>query len=129
MLKPAERPRPDPGEEGAPMLTSMFSVAPAGIPGTGSVDARPYAAVAVRPCLLGTPAPVQGSGVPAAGPAPRFRAVAPSAAVPTGIARPGHDEQLPTTWKRAIGTTQDDGTTQNDGTTPFGNPSPGRPPS
>jgi hypothetical protein len=45
------------------MLSSVFVNAPAGVLGTGSVDARPESCVALRPALLGAVAGVAGTRV------------------------------------------------------------------
>jgi len=94
------------------VITKMFATAPAGVFGTGSVDARPYACVAVRPSLTAPVAGVQGTRVPAAGMARRRSADL------TGI---GFPAALVTT------TEQHDPIGTNDGTTPLGIHSPGRP--
>ena len=90
------------------MLSSTFTFAPAGVLGSGSVDARPYACAAVRPSLLPTVAVVGGTRVPAAGMVRRrnagdlagFRSALETTALPI--------------------TEQHDPITQNDGTTPLG---------
>jgi len=83
-------------------VLSSFWTAPADLCGRGA---------AARPSLLGV-VPVQGSGLPVAGMAPRFR---------DGVAIGIGSGPAPTPK-----TTQNDGITQNDGTT-LGNHSPGRP--
>jgi hypothetical protein len=95
------------------MISTMLSTASAGAFGPGSVDARPCACEAVRIALLPTAAPVQGTGLPAAGTARRRGADL----VVTGL-----PAALPTTQfhqKHLIA--------QNDGTTPLGIHPPGRP--
>jgi len=89
------------------MLSSTFAFAPAGVLGSGSADARPYACAAVLP-----------SGVPVA--------VAGAIRVPVaGMARRRGAVDLAGLWG-AIDTTglptpkQHDPNTQNDGTTPLG---------
>jgi hypothetical protein len=93
------------------MLSTPFAIAPAGVLGSGSAVARPYACAAVRSSLLAPVAVVQGTGVPFAGMARRrgaaFEGIAFQAALPT--------------------TQQHDPITPNDGTTPLGIHSPGRP--
>lgn len=84
-------------------MLSSFWTAPAGVCGRGSV--------AVRPSLLATAPVVQGSGLPVAGMAPRYRD---RVAVRTGFGA------------APIQKTTNDGITQNDGTT-LGNHSPRRP--
>jgi hypothetical protein len=90
------------------MLSSTFSLAPAGVLGSGSVDARPYACAAVRPSLLPTVGVVEGIRVPSAVMGrPR------GADLLAGIA--------PTFGTTALSTTeQHDPIAQNDGTTPLG---------
>jgi len=97
------------------MLSMSFALAPAGVLGSGSAFARPYACTAVRPSLLAPVAVVQGTGVPFAGIA-RRRGAALAGAL-TGI---GFQAALPTTQ-------QHDEITQHDGPTPLGIHSPGRP--
>ena len=94
------------------MITNTFALAPAGVLGTGSADARPYACVAVRPSLKAHVAGVQGTRVPAAGIARRRGAELAGIAFPAALltATQQHDP---------IGT--------NDGTTPLGIQPPGRP--
>ena len=89
------------------MLSTSFALAPAGVPGSGSADARPYACAALRPA--GVPVAVaEGSRVAVAGMTRRRGAV-----------------DLAGFWG-AIDTTglptpkQHDPNTQNDGTTPLG---------
>jgi hypothetical protein len=95
------------------MLSSVYVNAPAGVLGTGSVDARPESCAAVRPALLGAVSGVAGTRVPAtglpsaAGLPPIFRGW--SGAGTTPALRMQHDQ------------------INNDGTTPLGNHSPGRP--
>jgi hypothetical protein len=90
------------------MLSSTFALAPAGVLGSGSAHARPYAcAVAVRPSLVPV-AVVEGTRVPVAGMA-RRRGVADLAGFWSGIDTTG----LPTPK-------QHDPINQNDGTTPLG---------
>ncbi|MGY1618641.1 hypothetical protein ACI797_18030 [Geodermatophilus sp. SYSU D00691] len=90
------------------MISTTISFAPAWVPGTGSVVARPYACAAVRPSLLGALAAAQGTGVPSVAPTRRRGLVM------------GFEQALLPIQKH-------DGTTQNDGTTPLGIHSPGRP--
>jgi hypothetical protein len=96
------------------MRNNVFTTVPAGVLGTGRVDARPYSCTAVRPSLLGAVAAAPGTRVPApgllvadAGMSPIFRGWTGAGTAP------------------AIGTKHDQ--IQNDGTTPLGNHSPGRP--
>lgn len=77
------------------MLSSFSMTAPAGLCGEGSV--------AVRPSLLGTVPVAQGSGLPVAGMAPRYRD---RVAVRTGFGAAPIQK-----------TTSNDLITQNDGTT------------
>jgi hypothetical protein len=58
------------------VISTSCAAAPAGFLGLGSADVRPYAAVrtTVRPNLQAPVAPVQGTGVPVAGPEVRLRA-------------------------------------------------------
>jgi hypothetical protein len=53
------------------MTSTPIAIAPAGVLGSGSVDARPYACAAARPSLLPPVAVVEGTRVPAAGMARR----------------------------------------------------------
>ena len=46
------------------MTSTLFAFAPAGVLGSGSVDARPYACTAVRPSLLPPVGVVEGTRVP-----------------------------------------------------------------
>ena len=85
-------------------MLSSFWTAPADLCGRGGT--------AMRPSLAGAVPAVQGSGLPVAGMAPRFR---------DGVAIGIGSGPAPTPK-----TTQNDGITQNDGTT-LGNHSPGRP--
>jgi hypothetical protein len=93
------------------MISNSISFAPAWVPGTGSVVARPHACATALPSLAGVFAEVQGTGVPMAGTKRRvvdFPGTGLSAAA------------LPITE-------QHDPITQHDGTTPLGIHSPGRP--
>ena len=92
------------------MISTMLSTASAGAFGPGSVVARPYACEAVRIALLPTAAPVQGTGLPAAGTKRRDVADLPGTGIPA-----------------ALPTTEHDVITQNDGTTPLGIHPPGSP--
>jgi hypothetical protein len=95
------------------LIDSMFASAPAGVLGSGSVDARPYACAAVRPSLVpvaGVLAAAEGTRVPFAG-TDRRRG--------TDLAGTGVLAALPAMK-------QHDPITQNDGTT-LGNHSRGRP--
>jgi hypothetical protein len=94
------------------VINNMFALAPAGVFGTGSVDARPHACVAVRPSLQAPVAGVQGTRVPTAGMTRRRGA---------DLAAIGFPAALVTT------TEQHDPISTNDGTTPLGIHSPGRP--
>jgi hypothetical protein len=94
------------------VITNTFALAPAGVFGTGSADARPYACVAVRPSLKAPVAGLQGTRLPVAGMARRRGAE---------LAGIGFPAALPTT------TQQHDPISTNDGTTPLGIHSPGRP--
>jgi hypothetical protein len=96
------------------MITNTISFAPAWVPGTGSVVARPYACATARPIVAGVVAEVQGTGVPMAG---KRRGA--------DLADFGFQAALPTTQHDPISTTGI--RTQNDGTTPLGIHSPGRP--
>ena len=80
------------------MLSSTYAFAPAGVLGSGSVDARPHACAAVRPSLL---SPVAGMA--------RRRGEWALAGV--GAAIDGTD---------LLFTNQHDPITKNDGTTPLG---------
>ena len=90
------------------MLSSTFALAPAGVLGSGSVVARPYACTAVRPSLAPTAAVAEGTRVPVAGMARRRGEWALAG---LGVAIDGTD--LPST-------NQHDPITKNDGTTPLG---------
>jgi hypothetical protein len=92
------------------VISNVLTLAPAGVLGSGSADARPYACDAVRPAPVGVIAAVRGTGLPAAvlpTPTKRFAGTGIGTALPTCM------EHL------AI--------TQNDGTTPLGDHSSGRP--
>ncbi len=93
------------------MISTMLAFTPAGVLGSGSADARPYARVAVRPSLLPPFAAAQGTGLPAAGVARRRNAT---------TAGTGFPAALPISK-------QHDPITQHDGTTPLGIHPPGRP--
>jgi hypothetical protein len=89
------------------MISSMFALAPAGVLGSGSADARPYACAAVRPSLLPPVAVVTGARVPAAGTVRRrgadLLAGVEVTALPTDRPTTGQHDPI-----------------QNDGTTPLG---------
>ena len=91
------------------MLSTTFALAPAGVIGSGPVDARPYACTAVRPSLLPTVAVVGGTRVPAAGMVRRRNAegLAGFEGVITATALPTVKQHDPIS-------------TKNDGTTPLG---------
>ena len=90
------------------MISTLSAFAPAGVLGSGSADARPYACAVVRPSLLPPVAVVDGTRVPAAGMARRrgegdlagFRAAFQATALPIAD--------------------QHDPITKHDGTTPLG---------
>lgn len=90
------------------MLSNTSAFAPAGVLGSGSADARPYACAAVLPSLVPVAGVVEGTRVPVAGMAKRRGAVDLAgfwgAIDATGLPTP----------------TQHDPNTQNDGTTPLG---------
>jgi hypothetical protein len=97
------------------MTSTLFTFAPAGVLGSGSVDARPYAYAALLPMTTGVVAGVDGTGLPVSVPVtatpPQFRgrvAEATSALAASGVRQ--HTDLI----------------AQNDGTT-LGNHSPGRP--
>jgi len=90
------------------MLSSTFSLAPAGVLGSGLVATRPYACTATRPSLVAPVAVVKGIRVPVAGMA-RRRAAEDLAGFRTAFTA----IDLPIT-------DQHDLITQNDGTTPLG---------
>jgi hypothetical protein len=90
------------------MLSTTFAFAPAGVLGSGSADARPYACAAVRPSLVAPVAVAEGTRVPVAGMA-RRRAEEALA----GFGAPINTTDLPITK-------QHDPINQNDGTTPLG---------
>ena len=92
------------------MITNTVSFAPAWVPGTGSVVARPYACATTLPSLIAPLAAAQGTRVPAAGMA-RLR----------GTEVAGFGFVAPTAQQH------DPISTQNDGTTPLGIHPPGRP--
>ena len=94
------------------MLSSVFVNVPAGVLGTGSVDARPEFCADLRPALAGAVAGVTGTRVPATS--------LPSAAGLPPIVRGWTGAGTP-----AVRTQHDQ--IENDGTTPLGNHSPGRP--
>ncbi|NYJ04539.1 hypothetical protein [Petropleomorpha daqingensis] len=91
------------------MITNTISFAPAWVPGTGSVVARPYACATALPSLIAPLATAQGTRVPAAGMA-RLRAEVAG----FGFVSP-------------LASQHDPISTQNDGTTPLGIQPPGRP--
>jgi hypothetical protein len=92
------------------MISSTISFAPAWVPGTGSVVARPHACPTALVSLLPAFAEVQGTRLSMAGTKHRGADLA-------GI---GFQAVLPTTQHDPI-------TSTNDGTTPLGIHSPGRP--
>jgi hypothetical protein len=98
------------------MINSMIALAPAGVLGQGSADARPSACIASRPALLPavgvTVAVAEGTRVPFAG-------------AVLGMRRRGVD--LPPAGNGLPAPQQHDPITQNDGTTPLGIHLPGRP--
>jgi hypothetical protein len=94
------------------LISTTFAFAPAGVPGSGSADARPYLCAAALPALLPPAADVRGTRVPTGMVAPRLRGWA---AQDTGTAA----EQLIRT--------KNDPNSQNDGTTPLGDHSSRRP--
>jgi hypothetical protein len=89
------------------MTSTLFAFAPAGIPGSGSADARPHACATVRPSLLPPVAVVDGTRVPVVVMARRRGA---EALAGFGAAIDG----------TAVPTTQHDPISKNDGTTPLG---------
>jgi hypothetical protein len=91
------------------MITDTISFAPAWVPGSGSVVARPYACATALPTLLPVVAGAQGTAVPMTGTKRRGADL-------VGI---GFSAALPTSQHDPI-------TTQNDGTT-LGIQSRGRP--
>jgi len=98
------------------MISSTISFAPAWVPGTGSVVARPHACPTALVSLLPAFAEVQGTRLSMAGTKRRGADLA-------GI---GFQAVLPTTQYDP--TIQHDPiTSTNDGTTPLGIHSPGRP--
>jgi hypothetical protein len=92
------------------MITDTISFAPAWVPGTGSVVARPYACATALPSLIAPLAAATGTRVPADGMA-RLRGT--EVAGIGFVARTAQHDPI--------------STTQNDGTTPLGIHSPGRP--
>jgi len=92
------------------MITDTISFAPAWVPGTGSVVARPYACATALPSLIAPLAAATGTRVPADGMA-RLRG---TEVVGFGFVAPMAQQHDPIS-------------TQNDGTTPLGIHSPGRP--
>src|SRR3954470_20794268 len=102
------------------MITNTISFAPAWVPGSGSVVARPYACATALPTLAPVFVGVQGTGVPMADSKRRSADLA-------GI---GFLAALPTTQHDPISSTPINTTpinSTNDGTTPLGIHSPGRP--
>ena len=97
------------------MINNTISFAPAGVPGSGSVVARPYACATALPTLVPVVAGAQGTGVPMAG-TKRRGADLEGFGFQAALPAPQHDP-ISTTRIR----------TQNDGTTPLGIHSPGRP--
>jgi len=96
------------------MASSSIWTAPADLCGRGGT--------AMRPSLVGAVPVVQGSGLPVAGMAPRFRD---RVAIGTGVG-PALLEKTSPSITRNDQFTQNDQSTQNDGTTPGIHPS-GRP--
>jgi hypothetical protein len=90
------------------MTSTLFAFVPAGVPGSGSADARPYACAAARPSLLPPVGVVEGTRVPFVA-MERRRGVEFLAGVGAAI----QATDLPT----AI---QHDPTSKNHGTTPLG---------
>jgi hypothetical protein len=90
------------------MITDAISVAPAWVPGTGSVVARPYACATALPSLIAPLAAATGTRVPADGMA-RLRGTE-----VVGFGAPVAQQHDPIS-------------NQHDGTTPLGIHSPGRP--
>ena len=91
------------------MINNTISFAPAGVPGSGSLVARPYACATALPSLAPV-AEFQGTRLPMAGMKRRG----------TDLVGIGFRVALPTTQHDPI-------TSTNDGTTPLGIHSPGRP--
>jgi len=96
------------------MITDTISFAPAWVPGSGSVVARPYACAAAVSTVAPTFAELRGTGVPMAG--KRRGADLSVLGFQAALPAPQHDP-ISTTGIR----------TQNDGTTPLGIHPPGRP--
>jgi hypothetical protein len=92
------------------MISNTISFAPAWVPGSGSVVARPYACATALPSLVAPPAAAKGTRVPAAG-MTRLRG---TEVAGIGFVTPTAQQHDPIS-------------TQNDGTTPLGIHSPGRP--
>jgi hypothetical protein len=92
------------------MITNTISFAPAWVPGTGSVVARPYACATALPSLIAPLAAAKGTRVPT-----------------DGIARLRGTEVAGFGFVAPIAQQHDPISTQNDGTTPLGIHSPGRP--
>ena len=92
------------------MITNTISFAPAWVPGTGSVVARPYACATALPSLIAPLAAATGTRVPA-----------------DGMARLRGTEVAGFGFVAPIASQHDPISTQNDGTTPLGIHSPGRP--
>jgi hypothetical protein len=90
------------------MTSTWFASAPAGVLGSGSADARPYACTAVRPALLPPVAVVEGTRVPVASMGRRR-----AAEVLAGFEGAIQATALPTAQ-------QHDPISNNDGTTPLG---------
>ena len=91
------------------MISTTIPFAPARVPGSGSVVARPHACATARRPVAGVFAGVQGTGVSMTA---KRRGV--------DLAVLGFQPALPTTQNDPI-------SIQNDGTTPLGIHSPGRP--
>jgi hypothetical protein len=90
------------------MTSTLFAFAPAGVLGSGSADARPYACTAVRPSLLPPVGVVEGTGVPFAATARRR-----GAELVTGVGIAVQATTLPVA-------SMQDPISKNDGTTPLG---------
>ena len=97
------------------MISNTISFAPAWVPGSGSVVARPHACATALPTVAPAFGEVQGTGVSMAG-TKRRGADLEGFGFQAALPAPQHDP-ISTTGIR----------TQNDGTTPLGIHSPGRP--
>src|SRR3978361_2071507 len=109
-------PRSDPRKEGPPMLSSVFTNAPAGVLGTGSVDARPELCASLRPALLGAVTGAVGARVPAIG-------------LPSALDRAPGMSPIVRGWggARTASVPPKHARHPHAGTTPLGNHSPRRP--